>query len=114
MLNGMTNGSNCILLIVFKGLPRQKYNIPGIYPLWTNQCAFPAQHTLLNAFQDLIILSALYQDMKLAKTEFCYVSCCACGRTAAALYTNPEAWLPFKDIFSNFPAVCPVIDLAPS
>jgi hypothetical protein len=112
ILNGMTNGSNCICRIFLKSLTGQGYNVAGIDPPWTHKNAFAAKHAFLYALAYFLILSSFQKDLKFPQTKIGKISGRAGCRAASAFDANPETRFPFRNKISYMPAIGIVVDLA--
>ena len=98
ILNGMTNGSNCIGFIFLKRLAGQADDVSGIHSPGTNQGALSAKHAFPYFPEYLIIFTSSYQQVQLTQAETGKCSGGACCRAAAAFYAKSEAGLSFCNI----------------
>ena len=111
ILNGITNGSNCIIVIILKCPSCQNNYISCINPAGTNKSTFSAQHTLSYVMPYLIIFTPFYENMKFSEAESGKIAGCACCGTTTTLNTQPETWFPLINIFCYPPVVGFIVDL---
>jgi hypothetical protein len=111
ILNGITNGSNCIIVRFLKCLASQYDNVSCINSAGTNENAFSTKHAFLYILSYHIVFSSFNENIQLPEAEPRKVSGGACGAASTAFYAKPETRFPFIDILGNPPVVRIVVDL---